>query len=118
VKTMRRSGILVGFLAVLLLAVLCALLFLRPWDPLEIARRRIRPGMDEEAVTAVVGRAGESAIGQKGPEGIRSGRTLYWRHGADILFVSFDGDGRAVRATIGTLSRPTLWQRVRSWWPW
>jgi hypothetical protein len=111
---MRRKGVLVG---IVVLAVCCGLLVLRPRDPLGAALGRIRPGMDEAATVAAVGNAAGGAIAQSGPGGEPAGRLLYWRYGDDVLMVEFDGDGKAVQILAQRPDVP-LWERVRAWWPW
>src|SRR5262245_7616790 len=112
---MRRRGFLVGSI---LLAVLGGLFYFRPWDPMELARRRVSLGEDEAAVAAAVGRPAEGAIGEIWREGEGPRRVVYWQRGDDYLFVAFDKDGRAANASVGSWSGPTLSERLRAWWPW
>jgi hypothetical protein len=59
---MKRRGILAGLL---LLAVVCTLASLTwPWDSMEAARRRVRLGIDEAAVTTAVGREPDDSFGR------------------------------------------------------
>jgi hypothetical protein len=105
--------------AVLLLAVLGGgLLFL--WlahDPLESARHRVPLGADEAAVIAAVGREPDDSFGRLNRSGEPTGRVLYWEDGDGYLFVDFGEDGRAATTEIRR-DDPTLWERVRAWWPW
>jgi hypothetical protein len=74
--------------------------------------------MDETAVVAAMGRPADGALGVMGTGEVLDGRTLYGQYGEDFLFVDVDEDGRAVKATVGYWVRPTLWERLRAWWPW
>jgi hypothetical protein len=110
---MRRRAILV---AVLLLATGVLFLWLTH-DPLQAARRCVRLGADEEAVTAAVGRLPDGVLRHTGEDG---GHTLLrWGDGVTDLYVVLDLDGLAAEAFVaGESPRPTLWERVRDWWPW
>jgi hypothetical protein len=111
----RRVLVLV---AALLLAALGGLCHFRPWDPLEAARRRVPMGADEHAVEAAVGRARDGVCGIEDKNGKLARRGLYWEAGDDYLFVEFDEDGRAVRASVRSFGSEPLLERVRAWWPW
>ena len=101
-----------------LLAALGGLCHFRPWDPLEAARRRVPMGADEPAVEAAVGRARDGVCGVEDKNGKLTRRGLYWEAGDDYLFVEFNEDGRAVRASVRSFGGEPLLERVRAWWPW
>jgi hypothetical protein len=112
---MRRRAILVG---VCLLAVLAGLFLLRPWDPLEAARRRVRLGMDEAAVAAALGlEESENVFGGVGPDGEPRVRTLCRTYDAGFLLVKFDKSGKVAWVEARRTDR-TLRERIRAWWPW
>jgi hypothetical protein len=108
---------LVALIAVVLLPVLGSLFYLRPWDPLEMARRRVPLGGDEAAVIAALGRPPDGTL----PVWMGKGRenVLYWEYsgGFDQLVVGFDEAGEAFHVHIDRDGR-TLWERLRAWWPW
>jgi hypothetical protein len=109
-----RKRVLV-LVATLLLAVLGGLFLLRHWDPLEATRRRIHPGMDKDAAIAAVGRPPDRVWAR--PSG--DGNLLIWDYGGSgALVVDINEDGKAATATTGSRIGPTLWQRLRAWWPW
>jgi hypothetical protein len=110
-----RRRVLVALVAVLLLAVLGGLFLWLREDPLETARRRVRAGMDKAAVVAAVGRPPNRVWVR--PEG--DGNLLIWDYGGSgTLVVDVNEDGKAAAATTGSRIDPTLWQRLRAWWPW
>jgi hypothetical protein len=109
----------VALVAVLMLAVLSILYFLRPWDPLESARRRVPIGGSEDDVQAMLGPA-DGVHWLLDSEWRPIGRMLFWWHGemGDSLLVEFDLGGRAVKAEAHRRGSVSLWERLRAWWPW
>jgi hypothetical protein len=119
IQASRRRSALVAGLGALLLAVLVGLFLWLTHDPLEAARQRVELGTDETAVTAAVGRKSDGVMGMPGRHGIASRRALIWQHGDKMLLVEFDDDDHAARAyTARWLNAPSLWDRLRAWWPW
>jgi hypothetical protein len=102
-----RKRVLV-LVAVLLLAVLGWLVFWPSHDPLEAARRSVRLGMDQAAVTAAL---------EQRPDNLRTRRRASWTiNDGEAILVEFDEDGKAVK--VETRYGRTLWERFRAWWPW
>jgi hypothetical protein len=101
-----------------LLGALCGLFLWLTHDPLEAARRRIPLGGGEAAVIAAVGRQPDFVRQGEGPD---AGVTfLQWRDDDDRDLLISMRDGRAVETCIveSCFRQPTLWERVRDWWPW
>jgi hypothetical protein len=74
-------------------------------------------GTDEAAVIATVGREPDDSFGRLDKSGRLTGCVLFWSDGEACLLVDFGLDGKA-EATEFMPGNPTLWERVRDWWPW
>jgi hypothetical protein len=73
--------------------------------------------MNKDGVIAAVGREPDDSFGRLNPLGELTGRMLYWEEGEVCLFVDFDLNGEAEAAEFHG-GGPSLWERVRDWWPW
>src|SRR5262245_1258498 len=111
---MKRTAVV----AAVLLAVLGGLLYFRPWDPVEAARRRVPLRGTEGDVISALGEPPERWFGEVDAEEIPGGYMRFWWYGNDTLFVNFNAEGRAVRAYKVPQHDTTVLGRVRAWWPW